>query len=122
MPFKSIAKAVCTTSEMMTRALAASIVFIVASSPVFVTEARSAQITDKFPFLITCEYKGMVHAFYLSRVDAEGVATYVTPSRLAGTISVGGTAKALGEPSGGSCLDKTLDELRASGQALDLGR
>ena len=84
--------------------------------------AHAAEPLEQFPVVITCEYKGLHQAFYFARSDSKGVATYVNPSRLAGTITVGGTAKALGEPVGGSCLGKTLEELRASGQARDLGR
>ncbi|KQV32656.1 hypothetical protein ASC97_03570 [Rhizobium sp. Root1203] len=82
--------------------------------------AHAAEPLDNFPFVITCEYKGMHHAYYLSRLDAGGVATYITPDRLAGTISVDGTAKASGESKVGTCLGKTLKELRSSGQARDL--
>jgi hypothetical protein len=87
---------------------------------VYWSGAHAAEPLDKFPFVITCEYKGMHHAYYLSRLDAGGVATYITPDRLAGTISVDGTAKASGESKVGTCLGKTLEELRSSGQARDL--
>ena len=72
---------------------------------------------DKFPVVISCEYNGMFHAFYLSRVTPEGMATYISSGRLAGTISLDGQAEAVGGSNGGSCLGKTLDQLRASGQA-----
>ncbi len=72
---------------------------------------------DKFPFVIGCEYKGMFHAYYLSRITPEGLATYVASERLAGTISLDGHAKAVGGSDGGNCLGKTLDQLRESGQA-----
>jgi hypothetical protein len=87
-----------------------------------VSETHASEPFEEFPFVITCEYKGLHQAFYFTRLDANGVATYINPSKLAGTISVGGTAKALGEPVGGSCLGKTLEQLRASGQARDLRR
>ncbi|NKL67276.1 hypothetical protein U8P80_14390 [Rhizobium beringeri] len=86
------------------------------------SQARAAEPFDQFPIAITCEYKNLHQVFYLTRLDADGVATYINPSKLAGTISVRGTAKALGEPVGGSCLGKTLEQLRASGQVLDLKR
>ena len=69
-----------------------------------------------------CEYKGMQHVYYLSRVTPEGLATYVSSDSMAGTISLDGKAKAVGGSVSGTCLDKTLAELRASGQAHDLKR
>ncbi|MDL2398856.1 hypothetical protein [Rhizobium mayense] len=77
---------------------------------------------DDFPIVITCEQKGTQHAYYLSRVTQDGTATYVASERIAGTISLGGHAKAVGGPAAGSCVGKTLEELRASGQAHDLRR
>ncbi|WP_432761592.1 hypothetical protein [Rhizobium calliandrae] len=77
---------------------------------------------DDFPIVITCEQRGTQHAYYLSRVTQDGTATYVASERIAGTISLGGHAKAVGGPGGGSCVGKTLEELRASGQAHDLRR
>lgn len=87
-----------------------------------VSETYANEPLEDFPFLISCEYKGTHHAFYFSKLGSDGVATYINPSRLAGTITVGGTAKTLGEPIGGTCLGKTLKQLRASGQASDLRR
>ena len=122
MSFKSLAEAIRMASQPLRGAPAAAVGFILELSSSIVAQAHSAQIAADFPNIITCEYKGMTHAFYLSRVDADGLATYITPSRRAGTISVEGTAKALGESIGGSCLGKTIQELRASGQAHDLSR
>jgi hypothetical protein len=76
---------------------------------------------EKFPIVIQCKYKDTFHAFYLSRVADTGLATYVASDRIAGTISLDGHAKAVGGQGGGSCVGKTLEELRASGQAHDLG-
>lgn len=76
---------------------------------------------DRFPIVIQCKYKETVHAFFLSRVTGAGLATYVASDRMAGTISLDGHAKAVGGQGGGSCVGKTLNELRASGQARDLG-
>ena len=96
--------------------LASSLVFCLLWSPGLGRQAHAAQSASDFPFLIRCEYNGATQFFYLSRVDAAGLATYVSPNSRAGTISVDGKAKAIGEPTGGSCLDKTLDELRSSRQ------
>jgi len=86
------------------------------------SEALASEPFDNFPFVITCEYKGLHHAYYLSKLGPDGVATYITPDRLAGTISIAGQAKARGEGQVGSCIGKTLKELRASGQAYDIKR
>jgi hypothetical protein len=75
---------------------------------------------EKFPLVILCKYKDTSHAFYLSRVAQDGVATYVASDRIAGTVTLDGQAKAIGGEGGGTCVGKTLQELRASGQAHDL--
>ena len=74
----------------------------------------------QFPVVITCKSKDTYHAFYLSRIDGGGVATYVASERIAGKITLDGDAVAVGGEGGGSCVGKTLSELRASGQAHDL--
>ncbi|MBY5790266.1 hypothetical protein GFL91_31435 [Rhizobium leguminosarum bv. viciae] len=102
------------------RVLSVAIACILPLAGISVSQAQAAEPFEQFPMVITCEYKGLHQAFYFTRLDADGMATYINPSKLAGTISIGGTAKALGEPIGGSCLDKTLKELKASGQARDL--
>lgn len=118
----SIVRMLCSKSAVMGLgacfAIAPVLPFVAPSSP----EAHAAEPLEQFPIVITCEYKGLHQAYYFARLDAKGVATYINPSRLAGTITLGGTAKAAGEPVGGSCLGKTLQELRASGQARDLAR
>lgn len=85
-----------------------------------------AQATDlsfkDFPYLIYCESAGIAHAFYFSRLGSDGVAIYITPGRQAGTITIDGVARRVGGEQSGSCSDKTLDDLRASGQAYDLAK
>ncbi|ANM08587.1 MULTISPECIES: hypothetical protein [unclassified Rhizobium] len=75
---------------------------------------------SQFPLVIHCKYNETYHAFYISRVSQDGVATYVASDRIAGTITLDGQAKAIGGAGGGSCVGKTLVELRASHQAYDL--
>ncbi len=77
---------------------------------------------DQFPVVIQCKYHETFHAFYLSRVSNDGTATYSASDRIAGTITIDGKAKAIGAEGGGSCVGKTLSELRASHQAYDLKR
>ncbi|EJZ20226.1 hypothetical protein NE852_27075 (plasmid) [Rhizobium sp. Pop5] len=74
----------------------------------------------QFPLVIQCKYMETYHAFYLSRVSKDGVATYVASDRIAGTITLDGQAKAVGGKGGGTCVGKTLAELRETHQAVDL--
>ena len=75
-----------------------------------------------FPYVIYCEYEGIDHAYYFSQLDPEGLAIYLTPDRQVGAISIDGVAQRVGGDRPGSCLDKTLEDLRAAGQAFDLPR
>ncbi|MDR6670385.1 hypothetical protein [Rhizobium sp. 1399] len=87
--------------------------------PLAAAEAQTSPF-DQFPILIQCKYKETYHVFYISRISEDGVATYVASERMGGTITLDGQAKATGGASGGSCVGKTLAELRASHQAYDL--
>lgn len=73
-----------------------------------------------FPYVVYCEYEGVARAFYFSRLGGDGIAVYLTPDRQAGTITIDGVARRIGGDQSGTCADKTLDELRSSGQAFDL--
>lgn len=73
-----------------------------------------------FPFIVHCENAGVHRAYYLARVDASGVAVYISPDNLAGTITLHGTAEPVGGEWAGSCAGKTLQQLREAGQAFDL--
>lgn len=86
----------------------------------FTGAAEAQDPLADFPFIIVCKTKDTYHVFQLSRVTQDGVATYAAAERIAGTITVNGRAKAVGSEESGNCLGKTLDELRASGQAHDL--
>nr|WP_246713741.1 hypothetical protein [Rhizobium esperanzae] len=92
--------------------------FLVAFASAGITFAQDP-LAD-FPLVIVCKTKDTYHVFQLSRVTQDGVATYAGSARIAGTITLHGHAKAIGSPEGGNCLDKTLDELRASGRTRDL--
>ncbi len=83
-------------------------------------QAQQAQFGD-FPVVIYCEYRGIASAYYFSQL-ADGVAIYLTPDRQAGAITISGTAQRIEGDRPGTCLDKTLEDLRASGQAFDLPR
>jgi hypothetical protein len=86
-------------------------------------ESLAAEASFKdFPYLIYCQYRGIDHAYYFSRLGTDGRAIYMTPDRQAGSISIDGIAKTAGGNRSGNCLDKTLDQLRSAGQAFDLPR
>ncbi|RUM95761.1 hypothetical protein EET67_21395 [Pseudaminobacter arsenicus] len=91
---------------------------VLSATPVF-TEDLSFK---DFPYLIYCEVQGVDHAFYFSRLDANGVAVYLSPGRQAGIITIDGAARRVGDGQSGTCANKTLDDLRTSGQAYDLSK
>ncbi|MBB3593679.1 hypothetical protein FHX08_004082 [Rhizobium sp. BK529] len=107
-------------SNGLTKMLLAGLVSL-AAVPLTTLQAQDNPF-DQFPLLIQCKYKDTYHAFYISRISADGVATYMASERIAGTITLDGHAKATGGAEGGSCVGKTLEELRASGQAFDFKR
>ena len=58
------------------------------------TQSLAAEASFKdFPYLIFCQYRGVDHAYYFSRLEPDGRAIYMTPDRQAASISLGGTAK-----------------------------
>jgi len=91
---------------------------------IFFSQARANEVSfADFPFLIACEASGIQYAFYLSRIDRDGTAVYLTLTGQAGTITLDGTPKRVG--GGGiasSCSGMTLEQLRAAGQAYYLLR
>ena len=84
-------------------------------------EAAEASFID-FPFMVNCELNGVDRAYYLARIDTDGVALYISPDNKAGTITIEGTAKPIGGAWSGSCSGKTLEELKSAGQAFYLQR
>lgn len=106
-------------SANMSKSLA--VLLVAAGAQAFGSAALAEDnLFDQFPFAVACEYKGTQHAYYLSKVTADGTATYLASDNFAGTITLSGQAKAAGADEVGSCLGKTLEELRASGQARDI--
>jgi hypothetical protein len=92
----------------------------VALCPVQALAAREGKFID-FPYLVYCEISGIDRAFYLSKIDQDGVAVYVSPDRQAGTITITGKANPIGTAAGsGNCSGKTLEQLRSAGQAFYL--
>jgi hypothetical protein len=101
--FISIARATC------------AVALLVAMAP-----GTSAAGEEKIalPQVLICELKGIRYFAYLDRIDAEGAATYMTPSGLFAMVSIDGSVVRGGQAAKGSCAGKTLDELRAAGQTL----
>ena len=75
-----------------------------------------------FPYVVFCRYEGIDHGYYFSQLGPDGRALYLTPDRQVGAITVDGVAERVGGDQSGSCLGKTLEELRSTGQAFDLPR
>lgn len=92
-----------------------------ATFPLAVVQAQDDPF-KQFPLVIQCKHNETYHTFYLSRISQDGTATYQASERIAGTITLDGKAKAIGDEGGGTCVGKTLAELRASHQAYDLKR
>ena len=87
------------------------------------TPSAASEVSFKdFPVVIYCRYAEIDHAFYFSRLGADGRAVYLTPDRLAGMITIDGIAQRVGGEQSGTCLNKTLEELRSAGQAYDLSQ
>lgn len=118
---KMIRRPIGMTSRTVRSEFYGGIAAILIASTTTVTPAVAEDAALKaFPFVISCEFKKMHHLYYLSRLEPSGQAVYITPDRLAGMITIDGTAKSVGEASGGSCVGKTLKEMRAAGQTYDL--
>lgn len=83
--------------------------------------AQQASFSD-FPLVIYCEFKGIQHAYYFSQLGPDGQAIYLTPDRQIGAITIDGPAERLGGERAGSCLDKTLADLRSAGQVVEFPR
>ena len=74
-----------------------------------------------YPHVIVCEFKGIRYFAYLDRIDADGTAIYMTPGGKCATVSEGGVVTRQGQAVEGSCAGKTLEDLRAAGQARSFG-
>ena len=101
-------------------ALVAMIVFQFAAMFSFQTRAASETSFTDFPFMVHCKHSGTDRAFYLAKISLDDVAVYISPDRLAGTITIRGPAKPVSGDGAGSCTGKTIQQLREAGQAFDL--
>ncbi|MBX4908459.1 MULTISPECIES: hypothetical protein [Rhizobium] len=98
-----------------------AVLLSLATFPLAIVQAQDDPF-EQFPLVIQCKSNETYHTFYLSRISQDGIATYRASERIAGTITLDGKAKATGSEGGGTCVGKTLTELRASHQAYDLKR
>lgn len=97
-----------------------AIVFQFAAVFCFQTRAASEAAFTDFPFMVRCENNGIDRAFYLAKINPNGVAVYVSPDRQAGMVTIDGPAQPVGGDGSGSCTGKTIKQLRDAGQAFDL--
>ena len=112
----------CRKEHVVSRQVGIVVLSVLSFAVLFSIQARATEgsITD-FPFMVLCQNSsGTERAFYLAKVDPDGVAVYISPDNLAGTITLRGPAKAVGGEGAGSCAGKTLAELRSAGQVFDL--
>ena len=79
----------------------------------------TAQDIKAFPLAIICEYSGISHVFYLSKLGGDEVAVYMRPDGVTGMLSLTGPASVVGGEEGGSCGGKTIQELRSAGQTVE---
>lgn len=85
-------------------------------------QAEAGPSFRDFPFVIYCENELITSAYYFSQLGPDGKAIYLTPDRQAGMITTHGYAEHIDGERAGSCREKTLDDLRAAGQAFDTPR
>ncbi len=85
------------------------------------SRAEAADQNITVPQVIICGWDGVQNFAYLDRIDADGAATYMTPSRKFTTVSKGGVVTQRGQAVLGSCAGKSLEELRAAGQTRSFG-
>ncbi len=90
---------------------ASALWIITALAPVGSTEP---EVT--VPHLVICDLKGTRYFAWLDKVEADGSATYMTPSGLYGELSKDGVMGREGVLEG-DCGGKTVKELIDSGQA-----
>jgi hypothetical protein len=94
-------------------------VFTAMIVPPGTAKADGHWISD-FPLVVFCEFNGIGNVYYLSEVSRDKVAIYLTPDKQAGTITIDGTAQTVGGDRSGNCKDRTIEDLRAAGQAFDV--
>lgn len=82
--------------------------------------AAAGTSVGDFPVMIHCEGKGLHRFYYLSKIGSDGVAVYLSLDGQGGKFSLDGTAKRVLPGASGTCVDKTLEQLRSAGQTYDM--
>jgi hypothetical protein len=112
----SVINTIAAFTSALILVLASTLVLLICSGRVHADEAK---ITD-FPLFVNCATGETKRLFYLSTLNGEGVAVYISPDRQAGFITASGIAQPVSGDASGDCGGKTLADLRNSGQAFDL--
>lgn len=83
-------------------------------------ETGLSERLQTLPVAITCEREGSLNVAYLSQVDGDGTAVYLTPTARAIVVSPDGAIGGVGGAPGG-CAGQTIDALREQGLTLEAG-
>ena len=75
--------------------------------------AQQSTTIGNLPFALICSKEDVTVIGYLSRVNADGSAVYMTTTNIVVAVSAEGMVNNRAE---GTCAGKSLDELRDSGQ------
>ena len=73
--------------------------------------AGESSFTD-FSFMVHCKHSGIDRVYYLATIAPDGVDTYMSLDRQAGTEAFRGPAKSVGGDGSGTCAGKTIQQLR----------
>lgn len=103
---------------VMSTAFAALLIWQAAALYTSPAHAAENSLAD-FPLVVHCEGNRVLHFYYLSKINPDGIAVYLTPGRQGGTISIDGAAKRVVEGVTGTCSGKTLEQIRSAGQAYE---
>jgi hypothetical protein len=81
--------------------------------------AQQKDPIENLPHALICAKGEVTVIGYLTRIDADGSAVYMTLNSVFVTVSPDGT---VGDRSAGTCSGKTLAELRAAGQTREFAQ
>lgn len=81
--------------------------------------AQENNLTGDLPHALFCGKAGFTVVGYLTRVNADGSAVYMTPTGIVMEVSADGIA---GGRSEGNCSGKSMSELRANSQTRDFAK
>jgi len=84
-----------------------------------VGHADPASIARAFPYALICSSNGATAVGYLTRVDPDGSAVYFAITGQFAIVGTDGRVQIDESRKSGDCSGHTIDELRASRQAID---